>query len=359
MAYDDTYRGGNLARRPEMSEGRARVLAARSSAGWEKAVEKVNASETGVIRQMGKVPDTVDMLPEEARAYLVALREEADDLQSAYWHLNEPWRDAMTESQKAANRVRALTDPDQEARTGQHRVGEDHPALIDARAKLVAAKAELEKLTSRREALGHRSQLARRLVTRTEEYLNGAWSGLTFEPFTGKLKKFASVDAARAELDKLNAALSAAWTAPWPSSAAKAKIRAEIANLAARGKPGITTVVNHGDDVRWPTQQVKMQVLQPELVGALGAGKTADALGLICWAIGDQIAKALDKEIDAASNDQIALTDEQRNATLTSLADEILDAERAEVALVAAAGMDHRDTVDVRALLGIVGPAAE
>lgn len=364
MAYDERYTG-MYGRTFDDSRRLAREAADRNAPGWQRAIELTNATEHGVtMQQFGAAPDAADMLPDAARTKLVRLRETREDALSAYRGLDDAFRHAQSTRTEAQLLVRKLTDPETAMTMGYPRPvrdsdGSDPSYVVEARAKLAAAEASLAQINTRRDVLAHKQQQATAFVERSERYLAAAWPGQPFEAFTGKLRKFATVDAARAELASLKGEMEAAWVAPWPSAVAKQKIRAEIGKLAARGKPGVDAVVNHGDEVRWPTQAVTIPTFKSDLVGWLGKGQTADALGLICWAIGDQIAKALDKEIDAVANDGIAMDDEQRNAALSRLSDQILDVERAEVSLAEAAGIDHRPDADVRALLGIVGPAIE
>src|SRR5205814_1525041 len=131
----------------------------------------------------------------------------------AYIALDEQHRHLRLEKQKAELRFRELTDPAMEMRTGYrhfHRTadrisndgapphaGED-PAVAVARKTLARATAEFEVMDKRREALAHRQNEARRLVTVAEKYLaearNSLAPGATFAAFDGKMKKFASID---------------------------------------------------------------------------------------------------------------------------------------------------------------------
>ncbi|MER8745847.1 hypothetical protein NKH54_22585 [Mesorhizobium sp. M1004] len=189
--------------------------------------------------------------------------------------------------------------------------------------------------------------------------MRGAFAGQTFEAFTGKLVKFASVEAARAEIDQIKAALDAAYVAPHPSSVVKAKIRHEIDSLANRGTPSLRAALAHGESVHWKHAPANVKLTE-DLATSRVAVTSPDALGLIAWAFRDKLISLLDAEIDAFADDKAALSDEQRDTMIAKLSADLLAAERAEVALVTSAGVDHRaDVVDVRALLGIVGREGE
>ncbi|RVD35624.1 hypothetical protein EN741_27465 [Mesorhizobium sp. M4B.F.Ca.ET.019.03.1.1] len=337
-----------------------------SAQGWSAAVASQDHDDQpfrNIMFQVNRV-DVADMLPPTARAYFVALREEAQDVQAAFWALGDEWHEARLDVLKAETELARHTDPDIALRSGFPRPvirtgdnGEEASTIIELRARTEQAKAKRDRLTERRDALSARAQQATRLVSRAEEYLKGAWSGQPFEAFAGKTKKFASIDAARAEIDRLKAERDAAYVAPHPSSSAKDKIRAEIASLAKRGAPNLLSVVLHGEPVGW--KRAKLDLTNPPAQTPV-TGQGPDVLGLLAWAMGDKLTALLEAEIDAVADDTNAMTDDQRSAALTRLAADILDAERAEVAMIAAAGVEHRaDSVDIRALLGIVGPAKE
>ncbi|TGS89476.1 hypothetical protein EN817_03810 [Mesorhizobium sp. M3A.F.Ca.ET.174.01.1.1] len=332
--------------------------------GWNAAIASQDDPPLrNIMFQVNRV-DVADMLPPAARAYFVALREEAQDVQNAYWSLGDEWNEARLDVLKAETELQRHTDPDIALRSGFPRPvirtgdnGEEATIVLELRARIEQAKAKFDRLTQRRDALSARAQQAKRLVTRAEEYLKGAWSGHPFEAFTGKTKKFSSIDAARAEIDRLKAERDAAYIAPHPSSSAKARVRAEIEALAKRGMPNLLPAVHHGEPVGW--KRTKLDLTNPPAQTPV-TGQGIDVLGLLAWVFGYEIIAALDTAIDEVADDTNAMTDEQRTAALTRLASDILDAERAEVAMVAAAGVEHRaDSVDIRALLGIVGPARE
>lgn len=113
--------------------------------------------------------------------------------------------------------------------------------------------------------------------------------------------------------------------------------------------------MNHNEGVIWPTAPIKV-IYQSQGLNTIRA-VSADGLGLLSWLFKDKLIAALDAEIDAISDDKNALSDEQRDARLAKLHDDLLDAERAECALIEGTAIAHRTDTDARALLAIVGPA--
>ncbi|MER8574566.1 hypothetical protein NKG99_24220 [Mesorhizobium sp. M1409] len=343
--------------------------ASRAQASWAQAVENVNTAnaENGVIRQIGPTPDVIDMLPDEIRIKLLALRDTTEDAYAAYRGLDDLHQHTKTLVQEREIRLRSLTDPDTMLRVGNNPVvlgpsaeGEEHASVVDARAKLASAKADLAKIDERRELLARRQSQARHVLDRAERYLAASWQGKPFEAFSGKVPKPVNIEAARAQIAKVKNALNAAYEAPCRSSDVKASVRAQIAALARRGAPNVQAAIGHGQDVIW--SQAKVDVEQYVAPGAARAhivAKSPDALGLLAWAFKDQLIAALDAEIDKTSNDTGALSEDERNTKITQLTADLLAAERAEVQLVDAAGLDHRQDVDARALLSIDGPEGE
>ncbi|MER9529580.1 hypothetical protein NKI89_07175 [Mesorhizobium sp. M0309] len=365
--YDESSRSSHGGGLPNMSESRSKVLSARAAAGWQRAIEKMSTPSDASMSQFGKSPDVADMLPDDIGIKLLAMRDMAEDAYAAFRGLDEAHQHAQTRVHETQIRLRGLTDPDAMQRVGNNPVllqpsegGEEHPAIVDARGKLAAAQADLAKINERREVLAHRQQQAQFIIDRAERYLAANWQGKPFDAYEGKLRKFASAEAARAEIANIKAALDAAYSAPCRSSDVKATVRAQVAALAARGAPNVQAAINHGQEVIWPKAAVHVeQYVAPDAARAHIVAKSPDTLGLLAWCFKDQLIAALDAEIDKTSDDTGALSEDDRNTKITQLTDDLLAAERAEVQLVDAAGLDHRQDVDARALLGIDGPEGE
>ena len=99
--------------------------ASSAKAGWNSAIESVNAQveEKGVtMRQFGKIPDALDILPDAVRGKLVQLRETAENCTAAYRSLDEAFRHLQLEKVGAETRLLQLTDAAAGMRSGYRHV---------------------------------------------------------------------------------------------------------------------------------------------------------------------------------------------------------------------------------------------
>lgn len=347
----------------------ARASAAISDS-WDAVIgrqadpnEDVNA--IAATRQIGQPADLADLLPPEAAARLRAWREQREDLQAAYHGLGDEWHALHLEKQKAANRVAILSDPLAASAGGYgYTVPADHPSVIDARQKLARLTTDLERLTERRDARGHRGGELGRMIEISERYL----AANAFAPFSlVPVKSKGTLDAARKEIARLRADLQEINAAPIPSKQVKAAMRAEIDRLADRGRPDMFGAVEHGNGIGWPklTQTVQTQFMTVFTPGQDGSGQVRgratsegpDTLSLMAWLHKDALLAALDREVDEMADDAAALSDEERAAKIAKTKAALLIAERNEVALIDESGeITYRPDTDPRALLGIDGP---
>ena len=120
-------------------------------------------------------------------------------------------------------------------------------------------------------------------------------------------------------------------------------------------------MIEHGADIQWPKQSVRVNVLGemlsqglPQIQGR-GFAEVAETVGLMAWLHRDALIAAIDAEIDAVADDEHALTDADRAMKTKQLSDQLLTTERAECDLVAVTRgqIDYSDNVDPRALLGL------
>jgi hypothetical protein len=161
----------------------------------------------------------------------------------------------------------------------------------------------------------------------------------------------AAVDRFRRKRRDLIADLAAVAAAPITSEAARALVHAEIERLATKGRPDLFGVVEHGDPIRWPMENVIAQA---------GVRASApDALAVVAWLHRDALLAALDAEIAALADDGAALTDEERDVRKAEVLTSILEHERAECWLIDDLGgtVALRPDTDCRAWLGVSGPA--
>ncbi|CAN7303415.1 hypothetical protein [Mesorhizobium sp. LjNodule214] len=313
-----------------------------------------------------KISDVADFLPSEARARLVALREEKDDLLATTRATSEAYQEAIKAKREASNLVNVLTEHSVAIRVGYDRIyPEDHNLVIEARQTLTKATDEFARITEKRDARSHRWQQVAHLVQAVERYL--ASVSAPFSSFTGKTeKKPASLDAARKTIATLLADRQEVQAAPIPSTKVRQSVRAEIDALAEKGRPALFAAIEYGEAIGWPKQDLPIESValmvndeaRTPVIGRAHA-EGPNTLALFAWLHRDALIEALDKEITEVSDDGAALDDETRAKKLGQIADDLLDAERAECALIEASGdrTAYRVDTDPRALLAIVGPA--
>jgi hypothetical protein len=119
--------------------------------------------------------------------------------------------------------------------------------------------------------------------------------------------------------------------APRTAAEAKARMRDEVARLAARGRPEVDGLF-HGKGVGWPTHQF--------IAGGHGAHQYAvtatvtDILGLFVWAHRDALIAALDQEIEAQGDDSAALNTQDQAARIVELEGALLLLQRQAEAVI-------------------------
>ncbi|MGF1594623.1 MAG: hypothetical protein ACFCUW_15180 [Kiloniellaceae bacterium] len=148
--------------------------------------------------------------------------------------------------------------------------------------------------------------------------------------------------------------------APRDAGEAAAQVKTYVAELREKGRPNLRYVTRPGGsvaDIRWPLTRTEMR--RPsggDPVPAL----SLDAPAILAWFWGDDFEAALLAEVEAqaAETGGKALTDAERERQLAELADETLEIERREEALIRAAAAEgieiaRRGDADPRAVLAI------
>ena len=178
--------------------------------------------------------------------------------------------------------------------------------------------------------------------------------GCVLQDFDGPSKLIKSdtnlidlIENRRRRVRELKADLHRIQSAPFPSSHAKASMRAQIEALAMQGAPSVSDLIEHDRKIVWPMQNLRSQVFNTE-VPSVAFAEAHDALPLIAWLHRDALIKRHDAEIDTESDDAAALTHEARKQQEAVVMGDLLAVERDEAALVWRA-MDERLPVDHRA----------
>jgi hypothetical protein len=227
---------------------------------------------------------------------LLAVRERADTLHRAVVPHSER-SEANTAKIAAANRQRQLEAPPPE---GYNLHPEDR-RLLAQREPVEQLTVEWQRLEAQNERAVAAWQPAARVRSVCEEFLrdrppNTAVEDAPTEP--PKLAKGESlldaIERIRHRGRELLADANRISSSPYPSSWAKAQVRAQVAALAQRGAPDVTLLVEHGrDSVTWPMQNLQSAIHNADRA-AVGFTAAPDAVALFAWAFGDQLVAALD-----------------------------------------------------------------
>ncbi len=355
---------------------------------WSGAIERGERQTEIVARPPGRLLystgesyDIADRLPAKGRRKLVELRQFRDDLSAVWDAAFADWNEAREERGKAAQQLATLTDPSAAMRVGREQVyGPQHPFVVDAQRHLDLANARLADVTARRDKTAEKRARFIRLITRCERYLATLPRDEEVVGYDGGIPDLdpgetaaSALERVRGEREDLKADLHRVRSAPVPVSVAKAKIKSDIEELAKRGAPSLSHLIEFGGDVRWPSASLPIEFdgafavvpppdgsSAPQLAPLRGypRAETVDTFALFVWLHRDALLKKLNAEADALADDEAALTEEERVEREGALFARLLDAERREEAFVEMAGdpLARRPEVDPRAFLEIVGP---
>ena len=334
-----------------------------TDAAGEPAI--VRAFPTAAIR----TGDVIDALPEVAAAKLRGLRQGADDAGALARSVFEAREEARRSRMEIQARIALLT----KARSvGGHSLREDDPTVVAEQKKLDKASAEFKRLEELSDTRHSQRSNLQRLVDSIEQWLlSGGQPGgmVLYEGAAPVLKKGEAITDAiegrRRRLRELAADQHRVRSAPYPSALAKAKMRAQINDLADRGCPQVLGLIEDGTPITFSTTQVPALVYN-STPGAVVAPIIPDCLALAAWLHRDALLKALDKEIADCADDAAALTDEQRQTALAQIAGDTLAVERDEVGLIEVAAsqginVGYRPDTSPLAVLGltlVTAPAA-
>jgi hypothetical protein len=169
-----------------------------------------------------------------------------------------------------------------------------------------------------------------------------------------------AVERFRRRVRELKADLHRIQSAPFPSTHAKTKMRAQIEALAQRGAPDVTNLIEHEDgEIIWPTLRLRVDVLNAQPgAGAVAFVEIPDTVGMTAWRHKSEWIAELDAEINTEADDPAALTHEARQKAEAEVQADLLEAKRTEAALVFAAwehglACEHRSDINPVALLGL------
>jgi hypothetical protein len=99
-------------------------------------------------------------------------------------------------------------------------------------------------------------------------------------------------------------------SAPYPSSYCKQRMREQVEQLAQRGAPVVSGLIEHDDGkLEFPRQLARAQVHNvPKAPAAVAYCELVDPVACLAWLLKDQLIAALDREIASEADDKAALS---------------------------------------------------
>ena len=284
------------------------------------------------------------------------MQEEAEAARAAYAPKYEAVKSINQTIREIESRIAELKD--------RFSYAENHPLIATERENAEKLREKLKTITADYHAKKERSEPLGRLLRRAENYVADLRdpSKLTLAPEAPapKLARASDItteiEKTRTKIGKLKDERSAVENAPIPSKQAKQIVASFVDALAGNGRPDLWPVIEGGRFPMLP-RDTRAGALLPGAVEA-----PIDVVGLICWAFRDQIVDAFQKAIDEDADDSAALSAEDRKTRLEGIERELLSLERQDEALLAVARehlvmVPRREDADIRAVLGVEGPA--
>jgi hypothetical protein len=138
---------------------------------------------------------------------------------------------------------------------------------------------------------------------------------------------------------------------------AQGKSAAHTTTLAENGRPNVMAAIELGRPVLFRTTTAPVHVANAA-GAALGTAAVDDGVALTAWLFRDQLIEAIEHEVDELSDDRHAIDPSQRAERERELAEQMLELERTEEALIEAAADDaieiaRRGNADPRAVLSL------
>jgi hypothetical protein len=304
--------------------------------------------------------DVADLLPPAAQERLRALRLRAKESHA----IVPPYEDIRQASMARTNAENALKRLLAPAGEGGFRLKPDDRRVIEATKALDKATDEFLRLQERQADRGAAFQAVSQAVANVEAWLrDGRPSGTVLEAVDvdpPKLLKnedvLSGIERLRRRGRELKATLHVIRSASYPSSHARAKMRAKIEALAMQGAPDVSVLLEHDGELVWPMSRVQSDVFAEQR--SLAFAQVPDALALTCWLHKDALITALDREIASEADDAASLSHEERQRREAEVMGDLLSVERDESALVWRAmdeklPVEHRADISPLALLGV------
>lgn len=305
--------------------------------------------------------DPVDLLPPPAAERLHKLRQQRDDAILLVRSDFEETQNQRLEIQGYRTRLNELRGP---RGAGGYDLADDDVRVKSEAARLDKKMAELKRLSELSELRGERSRMLNTTIKHVEDWVRSKPSGTAIamcEPVDVQPRKGEDLQGAiervrRYERELHSDAVRIA-AAPHPSAARKEAVVREVEALAQQGKPNAANSIEHGEPVAWPLAHHQFEIYNVD-PGAVVFGQLIDIRAFMSWWDKEGMIQRLSAEIDEVSDDEAALSDDERKRKIAEISADLLALEYEEAALVWRAQGDgaavmHRPDIDPRALLGV------
>ncbi|MHC2623029.1 hypothetical protein ACVIW2_005061 [Bradyrhizobium huanghuaihaiense] len=308
-------------------------------------------AEAEVVMPIG---DDVALWPASPHSHRVlekhlSIRDRRDDFRAASNRVSEELREAQALLDTAVARKRKLLSDSHHMGT----VDEKHSGFLQADRQIREVTATIARLSERHNHLSAASQSVGRLFRRCDDYLKANYFDLKL--FDGDVPQIRNGESAldahertARRVRSLREDRKEILAAPYPSVVTKKLAREQLALRAEAAKPDVAELVTCCDKIEFPFVEASISNF-----AATSIVKANDPVGLLAWMFPKEFAAALDREIDAESDDSKALSNEQRITKLAEIDGDILTAEREEVHFIELAGLLPREDMDPRAVLGL------
>jgi hypothetical protein len=288
--------------------------------------------------------DAIEVLPERAAERLRQLRQSARDQHS----LTVPFADRYemnTTRGDVERRLQRLLAPRSQ---GGFSLREDDREVVEVRQQLEKLTDETQRLARLDEERSGQWRAASLTLQAVEGWVKNGRPGGTVlqdhEVEPPKLLKnedlLSALERIRRRGREIKALRHTIQSSCYPSSYCKERARDAVEALAQQGAPNVTNLVEHDRPIEWPNQMLRSDVRGGDHP-ALAFANIEAATPLLIWLHKDAMIAALDREIDAESDDKSALSHTEREKRLSEVQQDLLEVERQEAAVVWAA-MDAR-----------------
>lgn len=292
-------------------------------------------------------------VPTTVEDKLATFRDISSERNAAQRGSSEEMRTALHDVQSAQARMRVLE------RDG---LKDNHPSVVETREKVARGERAVAKFRERVEKLRPGWEWAHRLCQQLEGYVRAhAAGGIALH--AGETPQLRDGERALDGLDRaarrtrtLLADRREVLAAPFPSSLAKKLAWKQMEGRIEAAKPDVTGLIDRCEQIKFPANRASI-----EQHGGSQDVYANDPIGTLGWIFPTEVRAAIDREIDAVSDDEIALSPEERAERLARIDGDLLASEREEAAFAELAGLLPRADIDPRAVLQLAGsmPAPE